>query len=333
MPLGPGRRGVGVIGAPVAKAAVVAAAVNRARRRSPRRPSSAPPSPPARRRSPRRPSSVRPSRRVGAGSSRRRMLRPLPAAGASTLRSVAAGPRPSPRPLRTSSHAGTAAGSKPLRRTTPDEATAAAYDAIWTPDAPAGDAWTARPWVHPGERAVAGKAARKRVARTSHATYRAVPGRDPIAILEAQEADRLPELVPLRHERMAESAFAYFRGTPAVMAFDLAGTPRSDIPVQASGDAHISNFGLFAVTGTSARLRRQRLRRDAARAVGVGSSSAWRPASRSPDAPTASAPIWSATRRWRASEAIERWMARYAAMRLIDVLYAADHRGRSPGRG
>jgi DNA-binding transcriptional MerR regulator len=65
-------------------------------------------------------------------------------------------------------------------------------------------------------------------------------------LLAAQEEDRLPDLVPLRHERMAESPFAYYRGTPAVMAFDLATTPRSDILVQASGDAHLSNFGLFA---------------------------------------------------------------------------------------
>jgi uncharacterized protein (DUF2252 family) len=70
--------------------------------------------------------------------------------------------------------------------------------------------------------------------------------RDPIAILAAQELDRLQDLVPLRHQRMAENAFAYYRGTPAVMAADLAGTPRSGIIVQASGDAHISNFGLFA---------------------------------------------------------------------------------------
>ena len=82
--------------------------------------------------------------------------------------------------------------------------------------------------------------------RASHAAFDAAPGRDPIAILAAQEEDRLPELVPLRHERMAESPFAYYRGTPAVMAFDLAATPRTDIIVQASGDAHLSNFGLFA---------------------------------------------------------------------------------------
>jgi uncharacterized protein (DUF2252 family) len=84
------------------------------------------------------------------------------------------------------------------------------------------------------------------VPRTSHAAFEPRAGRDPIAILEAQEADRLPDLVPLRHARMAESPFAYYRGTPAVMAFDLANTPRTDIIVQASGDAHCANFGLFA---------------------------------------------------------------------------------------
>ncbi len=140
--------------------------------------------------------------------------------------------------------------TKPARRprkASPDKATAAAYDAAWQAGLPAqGGTWTARPWVDPEERAARGKEARKRVPRTSHAGFEPAPGRDPIAILEAQEADRLPELVPLRHERMAESAFAYYRGTPAVMAFDLASTPRSDIIVQASGDAHLSNFGLFA---------------------------------------------------------------------------------------
>jgi uncharacterized protein (DUF2252 family) len=70
--------------------------------------------------------------------------------------------------------------------------------------------------------------------------------RDPVAIILAQEADRLKELLPLRHGRMAASAFAFYRGAPAVMALDLSTTPRSNITVQASGDAHISNFGLFA---------------------------------------------------------------------------------------
>jgi len=123
---------------------------------------------------------------------------------------------------------------------------AAAYDAAWAIEPPTGNAWTARPWVQPRERAAAGKAARKRVPRVSHAAFEARAGRDPIAILAEQESDRLPELVPLRHDRMAASPFAYYRGTPAVLAFDLSETPRTDILVQASGDAHLSNFGLFA---------------------------------------------------------------------------------------
>ena len=134
-----------------------------------------------------------------------------------------------------------------LRSDTPaaDSSLAASYEAGWVVPPPAGDVWTARPWVNPEEREAEGKAARKRVPRASQATFEPARERDPIAILEAQEADRLPELLPLRHARMAESAFAYYRGTPAVMAFDLSTTPRTDILVQASGDAHLSNFGLF----------------------------------------------------------------------------------------
>jgi uncharacterized protein (DUF2252 family) len=133
------------------------------------------------------------------------------------------------------------------RRTAPDETVAAEYDAAWQAGLPTqGPTWTARPWVHPRQRAEAGKAARTAVPRASHAEFLPAPNRDPIAILEAQEEDRLQELVPLRHERMAASAFAYYRGTPAVMAYDLALTPTSDIIVQVSGDAHLSNFGLYA---------------------------------------------------------------------------------------
>jgi len=106
--------------------------------------------------------------------------------------------------------------------------------------------WTARHWAEPAARARDGQAARAGAPRGGHAAFAPTPGRDPIAILAAQEADRLPELVPLRHRRMAESPFAYFRGTPAVMAHDLANTPRTGFTVQASGDAHVGNFGLFA---------------------------------------------------------------------------------------
>ncbi|HEY4189573.1 MAG TPA: DUF2252 domain-containing protein [Candidatus Limnocylindrales bacterium] len=128
----------------------------------------------------------------------------------------------------------------------PDEATAAQYDLVWGTEAPTGNAWTPRPWVHPSDRIEEAKAARKRVSRAAHAVFEPRPGRDPIAILNEQEADRLQELVPLRHARMAESAFAYYRGTPAVMAFDLANAAKTDIQVQICGDAHLSNFGLFA---------------------------------------------------------------------------------------
>jgi Uncharacterized protein conserved in bacteria (DUF2252) len=122
----------------------------------------------------------------------------------------------------------------------------ATYEEAWAAPPPTTGGWTARPWVHRTERADAGHDARKRVPRPSHGAFEAAPDRDPIAILEAQEADRLPELIPLRHQRMAASAFAYYRGAPAVMAFDLALSPRTGIIVQASGDAHLSNFGLFA---------------------------------------------------------------------------------------
>src|SRR5262245_39635243 len=120
------------------------------------------------------------------------------------------------------------------------------YRKAWIVRAPEDDVWSARPWVHSAQRAEAGKAAHIRAPRSSHATFEPAADRDPIAILERQEADRLLHLLPIRHARMADSAFAYYRGTPAVMAFDLASTPRTDIIVQAGGDAHCGNFGLFA---------------------------------------------------------------------------------------
>jgi len=96
------------------------------------------------------------------------------------------------------------------------------------------------------ERAAAGKAARSAAPRSSHASWEPGPGRgDPIALLERQAASRVPELVPIRYGRMAVSPFAFFRGAAAVMASDLAGTPVSGLRVQACGDAHLSNFGVF----------------------------------------------------------------------------------------
>mgnify|MGYP001466707931 CR=1 FL=1 len=70
--------------------------------------------------------------------------------------------------------------------------------------------------------------------------------RDPVAILDAQNATRIQSLVPVRWGRMAQSAFAFYRGAAALMAHDLAPTPVSGIRVQACGDAHLSNFGFYA---------------------------------------------------------------------------------------
>jgi uncharacterized protein (DUF2252 family) len=68
---------------------------------------------------------------------------------------------------------------------------------------------------------------------------------DPVALLDRQNADRLPELVGLRQDRMAASPFAFLEGAAAMMADDLAGTPTTGIMVQLCGDAHLGNFGLY----------------------------------------------------------------------------------------
>jgi uncharacterized protein (DUF2252 family) len=96
------------------------------------------------------------------------------------------------------------------------------------------------------QRAERGRAARAAVPRSSHGAYEPAPERpDPIAILEAQAATRVPELVPIRYGRMLSSPFAFFRGAAAIMASDLVATPRSGFDVQCCGDAHLSNFGVF----------------------------------------------------------------------------------------
>ena len=93
---------------------------------------------------------------------------------------------------------------------------------------------------------------------------------DPLAILALQATTRIPELVPIRYGRMAASAFAFFRGAAAVMAADLAADEHSGLEVQLCGDAHLSNFGGFASPEREPDLRRQRLRRDPARARSSG---------------------------------------------------------------
>ena len=98
----------------------------------------------------------------------------------------------------------------------------------------------------PAERAARGKAARAQVPRDSHAMFDPPANRpDPIALLEQQATTRVPELVPVRWGRMMVSPFTYYRGAALPMASDLAITPVSGLAVQACGDAHLSNFGLF----------------------------------------------------------------------------------------
>jgi uncharacterized protein (DUF2252 family) len=98
----------------------------------------------------------------------------------------------------------------------------------------------------PAESAARGKTARAEVPRASHAMFDPPPDRpDPIGLLEEQGKSRVPELVPVRYGRMMVSPFTYFRGAALPMASDLAGTPVSGLAVQACGDAHLSNFGLF----------------------------------------------------------------------------------------
>src|SRR4051794_11671156 len=183
------------------------------------------------------------------------------------------------------------------------------------------DAWTARAWAGPSERTEAGRRARKPLPRSSHAAFEPRPGRDPVAILARQEADRLQALVPLRHERMAASPFAYSRGTPAVMAYDLASMPNTEIMVQVSGDAHISNFGLFAsperrlVFDSNDFDETMRgpwewdVKRLAASVVIAGRANGFSAAQ--------SRLVTMATVR-----SYREWMARYAAMPLIEVWYS-----------
>jgi uncharacterized protein (DUF2252 family) len=91
-----------------------------------------------------------------------------------------------------------------------------------------------------------GRTLRVTVPRSAHAVWEAAPGRDPVAPMRAIFAKLIPELVPVRIERMSASPFTFFRGSAAVMAADLATLPQTGIVTQISGDAHIANFGGYS---------------------------------------------------------------------------------------
>ena len=96
------------------------------------------------------------------------------------------------------------------------------------------------------ERIQIGKSLRERLPRSRHAIWQPpAAGREPIEIIEASNRGRLQELIPIRYGRMLRSPFTFLRGSAALMAYDLATTPKTDIIVQACGDCHLLNFGFF----------------------------------------------------------------------------------------
>jgi hypothetical protein len=98
----------------------------------------------------------------------------------------------------------------------------------------------------PAERAEKGRRLREQVPRSSHAEFSTDANRpDPVSLLTGQSAGRLPDLVPIRYGRMIASPFSYYRGAALPMAYDLSQTPVTGLPVQACGDAHLGNFGIF----------------------------------------------------------------------------------------
>ena len=95
--------------------------------------------------------------------------------------------------------------------------------------------------------AAKGRAAREGSPLSGHSGWAPAGGRpDPVSLLEAQNLTREPDLVPVRHGRMMVSPFTFYRGAAKIMATDLKDTPTAGLEVQLCGDAHLSNFGVFA---------------------------------------------------------------------------------------
>ena len=94
----------------------------------------------------------------------------------------------------------------------------------------------------------AGKALREKLPRERHATWKPpAKRRNPIDVLEESNRDRMPDLVPIRYGRMLRSPFTFLRGSAGLMAHDLATLPSTGLRVQACGDCHLLNFGIFAM--------------------------------------------------------------------------------------
>src|SRR6266436_3415687 len=103
--------------------------------------------------------------------------------------------------------------------------------------------------THPGidDGKARGLEARDRASPSSHTKWRPAADRpDPVACWEEQDTTREPDLVPVRHGRMMVSPFTFYRGAAKIMTADLRDTPRAGLTVQLCGDAHLSNFGVYA---------------------------------------------------------------------------------------
>lgn len=120
------------------------------------------------------------------------------------------------------------------------------YDMNSTPNVQLGELISANSQLTIAQRQEAGKALRQVVPRSAHRDWFPRNRPDPIDLLEISNQGRIPELIPIRHGRMLQSAFAFLRGSAIVMASDLAQTKTTGIPVQACGDCHLLNFGGFA---------------------------------------------------------------------------------------
>ena len=137
----------------------------------------------------------------------------------------------------------------PLPAGTTDQSPTAGADSVAVEEAPDRidiDAVLHQSLPSRAERRRQGKAMRIDVPLEAHASLPPRAARDAVALLLEQDVDRVPELAPLRYERMAESPFAFLRGAAVTMAADLGRLPASGITVQLCGDAHAGNFGIFA---------------------------------------------------------------------------------------
>jgi uncharacterized protein (DUF2252 family) len=106
---------------------------------------------------------------------------------------------------------------------------------------------TASPRLSRDELRELGKSLRERCPRSDHSIWEpAIDRREPVAMIQESNKGRMPQLIPIRHGRMLQSPFAFYRGSALNMAADLAGTPSTGMRVQACGDCHLMNFGAFA---------------------------------------------------------------------------------------